>query len=110
MQPVHTLQQLDALFVKSNDAPVLIFKHSTACPVSADAKDEVQEFAKTADANGLAIALIYVIEDRPVSNAIAQRTGVQHQSPQAILVRGEEVVWHASHSAITKTFLQQAVH
>lgn len=109
MQQIRTLQQLDTLFVKSNDVPVLIFKHSTQCPVSADAKEEVDSFAQTAEANGVAIAVVHVIEDRPVSNAIAERTGIRHESPQVLLVRGGKTALHASHQAVTKEFLQQAV-
>lgn len=49
-----------------------------------------------------------VIEDRPVSNEIAARLGVKHESPQAILVRGGKAVWHASHRQVTAANLAAA--
>jgi bacillithiol system protein YtxJ len=38
-----------------------------------------------------------VIAHRPVSNTIEQRFGIRHESPQAILLQGGEVVWARSH-------------
>ncbi len=49
-----------------------------------------------------------VIEERPVSLALAERVGLQHQSPQAMLVRDGSAVWNASHHDITAAALQNA--
>lgn len=86
--------------------PVLLFKHSTACPVSAAAYREFR--AWLGDRERPRAALIHVIEDRPVSNAIAERLGVRHESPQAILVQDGAAAWSASHGAITAAALRKA--
>lgn len=109
MQRIHNLQQVEALFAKSNDVPVLIFKHSTACGGSADAWDELERLTKRQEANGVAIAYLHVIEDRPVSDAIAERTGVPHESPQVILIKNEVVAWSTSHRGITTDALLNAL-
>ena len=79
---------------------MLIFKHSTSCPTSAAAYNR---FMKYAAEKGEALPrtyLVKVIESRPVSNAIAARLGVTHQSPQIILVKDEKALWSASHYGI----------
>jgi len=43
------------------------------------------------------IYLVDVIHSRPLSRYIAQRTGVIHQSPQAIILRSGVPAWHGSH-------------
>ncbi len=53
--------------------------------------------------------LVSVQRARAVSNAIAERLGVRHASPQALLVRAGGVRWHTSHLAITVAALQAAV-
>lgn len=40
---------------------------------------------------------------------IEERTGIRHESPQAIVMRGGEPVWHASHRGVTQEALTRAV-
>ena len=78
---------------------LLIFKHSTRCSLSASAHEHATRFStQHPDAP---VVCVHVIEDRAVSNFVEETTGVTHASPQAILVREQEVVWSASHQAIT---------
>jgi bacillithiol system protein YtxJ len=44
-----------------------------------------------------------------VSDAVSQRFGIRHETPQAILLRNGKVVWNASHFRITASQLNQAV-
>jgi bacillithiol system protein YtxJ len=53
-------------------------------------------------------AWVRVIQERPVSLALAERVGMQHQSPQALLIHEGRAVWSASHRAITSAALQNA--
>jgi bacillithiol system protein YtxJ len=39
--------------------------------------------------------------ERPLSQQIAARTGVRHESPQVIILRHGAAVWSASHDEIT---------
>jgi len=50
---------------------------------------------------------VLVREDRPLSLAVAERTGVEHQSPQVICLREGRACWHASHTAITARALEE---
>jgi bacillithiol system protein YtxJ len=107
MQQLLTPQHVDAVFTKSTNLPVLLFKHSTQCPVSTRAKTVVETVARTH--NGVVFALVHVIEERSVSNAIAERTGIRHESPQLILIRNGEARWHANHGAITVAAIDAAL-
>jgi len=100
-------RDLEDLLQKSKTDPVLIFKHSTQCPISAQAYEEFANF--TEDVPNLTCAAVLVIENRALSNAIAQRFGIPHESPQALLIKDGRVVWHASHWSITSDSLRDAL-
>lgn len=50
-----------------------------------------------------------VREDRPLSLAVAERTGVAHESPQVICLVGGRAVGHASHGSVTVAALEKMV-
>jgi len=104
--PVEDTGGLAELFTRSDDAPVVLFKHSTTCPISAHAHREMSRL--DAGAAG-SVALVVVQSARPVSNEIAERTGLRHESPQAIVLRKGRPVWSASHYDITADAVAQAV-
>ena len=85
----------------------LLFKHSLACPVSARAFHEYERFAS--DHPDVATAWLEVREQRPLSRLVEERSGVRHESPQAILFDDGQASWHASHGAITAASLAEAL-
>jgi bacillithiol system protein YtxJ len=87
---------------RSNERPVIVFKHSLTCPISAAAYDQMTKFAGE-------IALIEVQRARELSTEIQNRLGVAHESPQVIVLRNGEVVWNASHFEITADAVAEAV-
>lgn len=86
---------------------LMLFKHSTTCPISAAAKAEFNEFVRAHP--DLDTRVIIVQTERPLSNALASILKIQHESPQAILLRNGEVRWHASHGQITVETLERAL-
>ena len=88
--------------------PVLLFKHSTRCGLSDRAHAHFLRYAVRASARGIRLAEVRVVEERPLSQALAERTGVAHASPQALLLRSGQVLWHARHTGITEAALQAA--
>lgn len=91
--PLETETQLQEAIMLSNSGPVILFKHSTRCSISAAAWRRMEEV----DTEKYTIFWVNVITDRNISNAIAQRFGIRHESPQAILLEDGEVVWARSH-------------
>jgi len=87
----------------------IIFKHSPLCPVSRRAKDEMERFLET-NKQELEYEFIDVIANRERSKEVAEIHGVEHESPQVIVLddRGE-VIWDASHREITGPGIREAV-
>ena len=85
---------------------LLLFKHSPTCPVSAQAFYEYRGFCETHPE--VPTVWLHVIEQRPSSLAVAEGTGITHESPQALWIQDGAVTWHGSHGAITKASLIEA--
>jgi bacillithiol system protein YtxJ len=93
---------------ESKEKMTLLFKHSTICPISANAYSQFSQFIQNST-NDISAYIILVREDRPVSLHIAEISGVTHQSPQAIFFKNGIAVWDASHYSITTAKLQKAL-
>ena len=83
-------ESFEELISLSKNGPVVIFKHSNTCPVSAMAYQEMARFDGE-------VALVEVQKARRLSTEIENRTGVIHESPQVLILRNGKVVWNASH-------------
>ena len=108
LKELRTLEELKSALEESSDRAVLLFKHSLTCPISARAYNEFQSYLGEADSS-VSYNLITVQTARNVSNEVAARLKLTHQSPQAILVRNGRKVWDASHSDITAAALAHAI-
>lgn len=95
-------EALEQALARSNDAPVVLFKHSTTCPISSAAYRQMSQVK-------VDVSLVIVQSAREVSGEIESRTGIRHESPQAIVVRNGEAVWSASHFDITAKAVEKAV-
>ena len=93
---------IEELTERSKDRPVVIFKHSLTCPISASAFDQMEVFEGP-------VSLVEVQKARALSNEIESRLGVRHESPQVIVLRNGQVVWNASHFKITSDAVAKAV-
>ena len=83
---VTDIQAFNELADRSKERPVVIFKHSLTCPISAAAYEQMAEFEGE-------VALVEVQRARELSSEIEKRLGVAHESPQAIVLRNGKVVW-----------------
>ena len=100
------LGQLNEIIAVSNEKPVVIFKHSTRCSVSRMALKQFENEYDAADATEN--YFLDLITFRDVSNAIASRFNVFHQSPQLLLIKDGIAVYNASHSDIdAKTVVEK---
>ena len=100
---LRTEAELEAAFAAER---YLLFKHSTRCGISAAAFEEYARWS--ADHPDAATGWIDVIQDRAFARAVAERTGIPHESPQAILLACGKPRWNASHGAITEESLSGA--
>ena len=99
---------LEAAIAESEERPVLLFKHSRTCGISCEAMDELQ--AHVAESGGKASYKVITVQShRRLSDSAAERFGIRHETPQAILLRGGRPVWNASHFRITAEALARAI-
>ena len=105
---ISSSQTLSEVLDESCQRKIVIFKHSTTCPVSARAWREVQNFISEST-NEVLVTMIKVIESRPVSNQVAEELGIKHQSPQVLLVSDRQVLWNASHQSVTESNIIKAL-
>ena len=100
-----SIESIEQLF---QEPLAVLLKHSTRCPVSFSARDEFDKFVSSCkQAN--TFYLVDVIAQIQVSNEIAEKSGIQHKSPQVLIFVNGAVVWNESHYAITVEALHEAV-
>jgi len=108
LEELNSIQELDEALDESQNRPVLFFKHSLTCSISTHAFGELKSYLNKADPR-ISYKLITVQTARSVSNEAASRLHLDHQSPQAILVRNGRELWNASHYDITASALEKAI-
>jgi len=107
------IEQLDRLLSESHTRPLLLFKHSFSCGVSAEALDELIDHLN-ADIVAAGVpdpryAIVTVQTHRDVSNAVSSKLGIRHETPQALLIRDGRVIWSASHFRVTAEAMKRAL-
>ncbi|MFN7960493.1 MAG: bacillithiol system redox-active protein YtxJ [Thermoanaerobaculia bacterium] len=103
------IEQVPSLLQASQERPVVLFKHSLICPTSERAYQAFRRFLARREGDAALFALVEIQRARDVSKEIARLTGVQHESPQVILLRDGRPVWNASHLDITEQALEDAL-
>jgi bacillithiol system protein YtxJ len=101
------LGQLNDISDASNEKPVAIFKHSTRCSVSRMALKQFENEFNSSDK--VTPYFLDLIAHRDISNEIANRFGVTHQSPQLILIKEGKAIYNVSHSDINAEELGKRV-
>lgn len=99
-QPLTQAEQLTDIVRESYEQPVLIFKHSTTCSISAAAKGKVERQWPEAGLDNAKLYYLDLLRYRPISSEIAEKFGVRHESPQLLLIRNGECHYDASHMGI----------
>lgn len=92
------ISQLDEIEDASNSKLVLIFKHSTRCSISRMA---LRQFENEFEANENVLPYyLDLLNHRDISNEIAIKFSVVHQSPQLLIISKEKCIYNTSHSDI----------
>ena len=100
--------QIAEIIALSNSIPVYIFKHSTTCGISAQAKENVEISFKNTD-KPLKFYYLDLLKYRSISNEVASKLNVHHQSPQLILVHDGQVAFTTSHHKIKANILENSL-
>ena len=101
-------KQLAAAIKESFDKPVMLFKDSVSCGISARAKQGLlSDWDISADE--LSFYYLDLLSHRNISNKIAADLKVIHQSPQIILVKNGKAVFDISHHRISVSEVKRAL-
>lgn len=105
---LENIEELDTIEKDSFEKPIAIFKHSTTCGIS---RMVWNQFQKQYNISNEQMDLYYLdlLAHRGISNAIASRFEVTHQSPQLIVIKEGKAVYNASHESIDASKLEQFV-
>lgn len=104
LREITSQAELEQLFEQET---AVIFKHSPLCGSSARARREVLQYAEQHPE--AFVVQIDVVANRDLSQEVARRLDVRHQSPQAIVVRAGAALWSTSHSGVRSAALERAI-
>jgi bacillithiol system protein YtxJ len=102
-------QQLDEIVQLSHDVQVdavAIFKHSSRCSISSMAKNRLERSWNPNNKN-IPVYYLDLLSFRQLSNEVANRFDLIHESPQLLLIQKGELKAHASHSAISSAIIEE---
>jgi bacillithiol system protein YtxJ len=102
-------ETLDKIIDESKQKPVVIFKHSTSCSISAMALSRLERNWKESEMSNVNAYFLDLIAYRDISNAVAEKFGVMHQSPQILLIKNGACVYDDSHMGISYQNLKSGV-
>ena len=100
---IDDVASLDLFIAESGERPAIIFKHSNTCGVSSRVYREMSQVARP-------VGIVVVQHARDVSDEIERRFRIQHETPQALIVQGDKVVWSASHYAVKAQAIEQVLN
>lgn len=99
---IDSLEELEAVFEASRSRPTLLFLHDPFCGTSHDAYFEVSAISYP-------VTMIEVPGKRALTRVVEERTGVQHESPQILLLQDGAARWNADHWRITAQAIKAAL-
>jgi bacillithiol system protein YtxJ len=108
LRTLSTTAELDLALEQSSVRPVVIFKHSPTCGISAQAFESISEWP-AAEAPDADFFVVSVRASRALSTELAQRFAIRHESPQALVIENGKVVWHGSHFRATAESIGSAL-
>lgn len=89
--------QLETIKTESAQKPVVIFKHSIRCSISAMAKGRLE---RAQAPEGIDFYYLDLINNRGLSNQVADEFGVHHESPQILIIKDGQCIYDESHNGI----------
>ena len=99
---LRNVASLDDFLARSNGDPVIIFKHSDSCGISARAYTQMSELERP-------VGLVTVQTARAVSDEIGKRMGLAHETPQVIIISDGKIAWTASHGQVKAAAVEAAL-
>ena len=105
---IRSMDDLDEAEKESHNRTIAIFKHSVSCGVSAHAKHKMED-GFNLDPDICRLYYLDLLSNRDISNEVATRFNVRHQSPQMIIIRNGKAAFDASHHAVSLATLKENI-
>lgn len=96
----HNIETLSQLEQVKQEPLALIFKHSTRCSISSAALDRLERKWNEQEMQAIRPYFLDLLRHRDISNKIAEIFGIEHQSPQVLVLENGKCVYHNSHYGI----------
>jgi bacillithiol system protein YtxJ len=103
------LDQLEEIKVESAGKPVLIFKHSYRCSISNATLARLERHWNTQEMAHVKAYFLDLLSHRNISDQIADRFSVEHESPQIMVIQNGKSILHLSHFDINYEQIRAAV-
>ncbi|WMI65366.1 bacillithiol system redox-active protein YtxJ [Aestuariibaculum sp. YM273] len=103
---LESIEQLQGIAEKSSEKPQIIFKHSTRCGISRMVKNQFESDYQISE-DQADLYYLDLLNYREISNEIAQKFGVYHESPQLLVIKNGVVSVHDSHGGINDLELEK---
>lgn len=104
--PIVAIGAVTAEEIAARPGRSIIYKHSATCSLCGWSNYKLGQLA---DEDGVTIELVDVFSQRALSQEIAARFGVRHESPQLLIIEDGEVLWHASHRGVAPERVRSAL-
>lgn len=95
--PLRSTEELEQIILLSQEKPQVIFKHSTTCSISSVAKNRLE---KATAPEETPFYYLDLLSYRSLSNSIADRFSIEHESPQILVIKEGKCVYDESHMGI----------
>lgn len=107
MKKIKSVEEFEKLIKDKKN--FIIYKHSSTCSLSAMAKVEVEKFERESSSSTYPIYEVLVLEDRPISNYVAEKSKTVHQSPQILLFKDGTCRKDFSHKSVNAATIERAI-
>lgn len=105
--PLNSIDQFKSAVIESDSVTFAVFKHSTRCSISVMVKNRLE---RTWSLKDFPIYYLDLLNHRDISNYISESLNVEHESPQLLIIKNKDCIWHKSHTDITfESFLKEVV-
>lgn len=106
--PLKNQEEINQIKDHSHDKPVIIFKHSTRCSISSMVLNRLERSWSEEEVADVKPYYLDLLKYRDISNMIADEFKIPHQSPQVLMLKNGEVVYHDSHMNISYETIKEA--
>jgi len=103
---ISSIDTIEEIKEKSHTTPCLIFKHSTRCSISSIAKHRLDSNWNLQQISPYYLDLITF---RSISSAISQEFGIDHESPQVLLIENGICIFDTSHLDISVSHIAENI-